>query len=50
MRDFKTRNRLTAPNSDGTSHGPSARKLCGGDLHDTIINFGEELPERDHGL
>jgi len=46
MRDYKTRNHKTAPTAKQHRTGRKCA-LCGGDLHDTIINFGESLPVRD---
>lgn len=46
MRDYKTRNRKTAPKALQHRTGRKCA-VCGGDLHDTIINFGESLPDRD---
>mmetsp|Transcript_48941 Transcript_48941/g.138202 ORF Transcript_48941/g.138202 Transcript_48941/m.138202 type:complete len:290 (+) Transcript_48941:724-1593(+) len=46
MRDFKTRNSKTAKSAKEHRTGRIC-KACGGDLHDTIINFGESLPDRD---
>mmetsp|Transcript_11905 Transcript_11905/g.27642 ORF Transcript_11905/g.27642 Transcript_11905/m.27642 type:complete len:455 (-) Transcript_11905:2568-3932(-) len=46
MRDFKTRNSKTAKSAKEHRTGRIC-KACGGDMHDTIINFGESLPDRD---
>jgi len=49
MRDFKARNPKTAPTARDHWTGRTC-SLCGGRLHDTIINFGESLPERELNL
>ena len=42
MRDFKTRNSKTAKTAKEHRTGRVC-KACGGDLHDTIINFGTSV-------
>lgn len=43
LRDFRTRNNLHVHNHSTGRYCPVPN--CGGELHDTIINFGENLPE-----
>ncbi|CEL02015.1 hypothetical protein ASPCAL01590 [Aspergillus calidoustus] len=46
IRDY----RVSGSQPDHNDHRTGRRCLCGGILHDTIINFGEGLPEKDLGL
>lgn len=45
LRDFRVRNALAV--HDHNTNRKCDNEKCRGDLMDTIINFGENLPEKD---